>query len=105
MTHPLRTRHTAVSALCMAGAGVVGLSACGAVEAQQGTQAIVKASSVSCSVARSELQRAVEAYTMLEQKPPANEQALIPGYLLAPSQLMDIDANGKVVAAPGSGCP
>jgi hypothetical protein len=103
MTAQFRNRLLALGA---AGSlGVVGLTACGTVEAKQGTPAIVKASSLACDSARNELQKAVEAYTMLEQKPPANEQALIPSYLLAPSQLMDIDAKGNVVAAPGSGCP
>jgi hypothetical protein len=103
MTGPFRTRLTTLAALSALGAA--GLSACGTVEAKQGTQAIVKASSLACDSERSNMQRAVEAYTMLEQKPPANEQALVPGYLLAPSRLMDIDAAGKVVAAPDSGCP
>jgi hypothetical protein len=94
-----------LTALCLAASCTAGLSACGTVEAKQGTQGIVKASALACDQSRSELQRAVDAYTMLEQKPPENERALVPGYLLAPSQLMDIDAGGKVVAAPGSGCP
>ena len=100
MTAPIRTRLIALAAL-----GLVGLAACGTVEAKQGTKGIAQANSVACDVARQDMQRAVDAYTMLEQKPPANEQAMVPNYLLTPSQLMDIDATGKVVAAPGSGCP
>jgi hypothetical protein len=103
MTGPFRTHLAAVT--CLTVLSVAGLAACGTVEAKQGTQAIVKASALACDSARTEMQRAVDAYTMLEQKPPANEQTLVPGYLLAPSQLMDLDAQGNVVAAPGSGCP
>jgi hypothetical protein len=104
MTPPFSSHLHVVSALGAVGLCVAGLSACAAIEAKQGTQVIVKASTLACDSARDELQKAVEAYTMLEQKPPANEQALVPGYLLATSQLMDIDADGKVVAAPDSGC-
>ena len=105
MTPPFRSRLNVVNPMCAAVLCIVGLSACGTVEAKQGTQVIVKANSLACDSSRDELQKAVEAYTLLEQKPPANEQALVPGYLLATSQLMDIGADGKVVAAPDSGCP
>jgi hypothetical protein len=102
MTGPFRTHLFSLGAL--GALGLVGLSACGTVEAKQGAPAIAQASSLACDSARTELQKAVDAYTMLEQAPPPNEQALVPGYLLAPSQLMDIDAKGNVVPAPGSGC-
>ena len=100
MTAPFRNHLVSLAALC-----AVGVTACGTVEAKQGAPAIAHASSLACESARSELQKAVDAYTMLEQKPPDNEQALVPAYLLAPSQLMDIDDKGNVVAAPGAGGP
>ena len=80
------------------------LSACKDVVAETGTKAISQASGAACNMARNDMLRAVEAYTMLENKPPKSEADLVPKYLLGLSPLMDIDRQGNVVAAPGSGC-
>ena len=92
--------------------GVVALCGCKAVE--QGTKAISNttiagdnspnANSMACVSERHEVQMAVDSYTLLEDKPPAGEAALVPDYLRTQSKLMDIGPDGKVVAAPGSGC-
>ena len=82
------------------------LSSCAAMEAQQdGTEGIAQASEAACHTARLDVERAVEAYDLLEGSMPVNEMALVPNYLVVASPLMDLDRQGNVVAAPGSGCP
>jgi hypothetical protein len=71
---------------------------------QDGTQGIVEGSEAACHTAREDMERAVEAYSLLEGSPPANEMALVPNYLVVASPLMDLDRNGNVIPALGSGC-
>jgi len=72
---------------------------------EQGAQGISHANTVTCSAEREMLGKAVEIYFTLQGENPANEAALVPGYLHTESALMDLDANAAVVPAPGSGCP
>jgi hypothetical protein len=81
------------------------LSACTMAEAKTGAAAINNASAVQCQTERNTMEEAVANYKLLERKNPANEAALVPGYLITQSKLMDLDAAGNVIAAPGSGCP
>jgi hypothetical protein len=78
---------------------VVLLSSCAAMKGEQGHN-----NASACLTARQDLERAVESFTMLEGSPPASETALVPDYLVVASPIMDLDAQGNVVPAPGSGC-
>jgi len=80
------------------------LAACRPVDAETGTNAIGQATELQCNDARRTLQQAIDNYEILEGHLPRSEAALVPGYLVMQSTLMDIDADGNVVAAPGSGC-
>jgi hypothetical protein len=91
------------SALLVA-TGCVALSGCPSKTVQDGAESVDAGNGAQCFSDRKAVEAALEAYTMLEGKPPANEAAMVPDYLLAESQLMDIDAAGNVVAAPNSGC-
>ncbi|MBI4933555.1 MAG: hypothetical protein HY828_06730 [Actinobacteria bacterium] len=77
---------------------VVLLSSCATMKADQTNNA------AACHTARQDMERAVEAYDLLEGSPPPDEMALVPNYLVVASPIMDLDAHGNVVAAPGSGC-
>ena len=90
--------------ICILLGAAFGASGCVAAEAETGTKTIAGATELQCSEARRTLAQAVENYSLLEGKPPRNETALVPGYLLMTSPLMDLDATGNVVAAPNSGC-
>lgn len=62
------------------------------------------ASMSSCAAERHLVEKAVEAYYILEGAAPTDESQLVPNYLRKESAAMDVDAAGNVVAAPGSGC-
>ena len=79
-------------------------SACRPVDAETGTNAINQATELQCNDARRTLQQAIDNYEILEGHLPRSEAALVPGYLVMQSPLMDIDAEGNVIPAPGSGC-
>ena len=64
----------------------------------------VNATSAQCRAERDTLEMAIETYTILNGAPPLSEAAMVPDWLLGESVFMDIDANGLVVPAPGSGC-
>ena len=68
------------------------------------TVGVKHAGTSSCAVERHLVEQAVEAYFILEGSNPASESLLVPNYLRTESASMDLDANGNVVAAPGSGC-
>ena len=93
-----------VTTALLTATGCLALSGCPSKTVQNGSASLDAGSSVQCVTDRHEMQTALEAYTMLEGAPPANEAALVPAYLRTESALMDIDGTGHVVAAPGSGC-
>ena len=99
MTRPTVAAFTLATAAVLATA-----SACRPVDAETGTNAINQATELQCNDARRTLQQAIDNYEILEGKLPRDEAALVPGYLVMQSTLMDIDADGSVVPAPGSGC-
>lgn len=66
--------------------------------------AVRGASELQCNQARRDYVSAVENYSILEAKVPTSEMELVPQYLRMPSDLMDVDATGNVVAQPGGGC-
>ncbi len=69
-----------------------------------GTDGVKDAGTSSCAAERHLVEQAVEAYYILEGSNPTAESLLVPNYLRTESASMDIDADGNVVAAPGSGC-
>ena len=113
-------RTARVFAVAIAVAGTLMLSGCKTVE--QGIKAISpttstivgqtapaggldpNANAVSCANERQVFELAVESYTILEGMPPASEATMVPDYLVSESKLMDLAADGTVVAAPNSGC-
>ncbi len=69
-----------------------------------GTEGVKDAATSSCAAERHLVEQAVEAYYILEGSNPIAESLLVPNYLRTESASMDLDAEGNVVAAPGSGC-
>jgi hypothetical protein len=65
---------------------------------------IASASVAQCTAERDMLEKAIEAYLLLEGSLPASEAAMVPDYLRIQSVYFDIDAQGNVVPAPNSGC-
>ena len=93
-----------IATALLAATGCLALSGCPAKTVQEGAASIDAGSGVQCVTERDMMRQQVEAYTILEGAPPVNEAAMVPNYLRSESILMDIDAAGNVVAAPGSGC-
>ena len=89
-------------------AALVGLTACGDKPIEQlertGVTAIEQASALSCSQDAETLRQAIQIYTELEGKPPADETALVTdGNLREPSKLYDV-VDGQIVPTdPGCG--
>ena len=71
---------------------------------KEGAQGVDDAGKTSCVAERQMMESAVEAYYALEGHNPALESELVPMYVRRESVTMDLDSNGNVVAAPGSGC-
>lgn len=71
---------------------------------KEGREGMANANALSCKTERDMVRQAVENYTILEGKPPADEAALVPDYMRTLSTLMDLSPTGVVVASPGGGC-
>lgn len=65
----------------------------------------INATDAQCRAERRLVETAVETYTILQGAPPVDEAALVPDWLRVQSVFMDLDVEGNVVPAPGSGCP
>lgn len=73
--------------------------------AQQAIQQIDNGNAAACTTERSTIEKAVEAYTLLNPDKQVTEAAMVSdGYIREQSQLMDITATGAVVPAAGSVC-
>ncbi|HEY7627907.1 MAG TPA: hypothetical protein VH761_12595 [Ilumatobacteraceae bacterium] len=73
--------------------------------AQQAVEQIDNGNAAACTTERSTIEKAVEAYTLLNPDKPVTEAALVTdGYIREQSQLMDITATGAVVPAATSVC-
>jgi hypothetical protein len=72
--------------------------------ADQGIQAIDTASQLGCEESASAFRTAIEAYTSLEGSTPTEALLVERGYLRSQSDVLDLDAAGNVVPAPGSPC-
>jgi hypothetical protein len=87
----------------LAGLLVIG-AGCAKREAQEAAQ-IDNGQGAACTEERSLLEKAVQAYMLLNPDASVTEAALVSnGYLHAQSTLMDVTATGIVVPAPGSPC-
>ena len=82
------------------------VSACNpAQRARQAKDEVDSGNAAACVLERSTIEKAVQAYTLLNPDTPVTETAMVAGgYLHSPSVLMDITTNGTVVAAAGSVC-
>ena len=88
----------------LAATGCLALSGCPAKTVQEGAARIDDATAIQCVTERDMMRQQVEAYTTLTGALPVSEAAMVPDWLRAESTLMDIDATGNIIAAPGSGC-
>ncbi len=73
--------------------------------AEQAVEEIDTGNAAACAQERSTIESAVEAYTLLKPDSAVSESAMVAdGYIRQESVLMDIAADGRVVAAPGTVC-
>lgn len=73
--------------------------------ARQAKNDVDSGNAAACAMERSNIQKAVETYTLLNPDTPITETAMVEGgYLHQVSVLMDITSNGTVVPAAGSVC-
>ena len=93
-----------IATALLAATGCLALSGCPSKTVQEGGQAIDAGSGVQCATERDMMEKALEAYTLLQGAPPVNEAAMVPDWIRGESVLMDLDAAGQVIAAPNSGC-
>jgi hypothetical protein len=93
-------------ALALAVTAAGSLSACNpAQRARQAKDEVDSGNVAACVMERSTIEKAVQAYTLLNPDTPVTETAMVAdGYLHQPSVLMDITATGTVVPAVGSVC-
>ena len=99
-------RMTRPSTICVVALALVMLTACNpATRAKEAKQDVDNGNAAACVQERSTIGKAVQSYTLLEPDTPITEAAMVAGgYLHAESVLMDVQADGTVVAAPGSVC-
>ena len=94
------------STICLAAIALATLTACNpATQARQAKDDVDSGNAAACVQERSTIEKAVEAYTLLKPDLPVTEAAMIAaGFIREESKLMDITADGTVVAAPGTVC-
>ncbi len=82
------------------------LTACNpATVAKQAKTDVDSGNAAACTEERTVIEKAVQSYTLLEPDAPITEAALVAGgYIHSESQLMDVQADGTVVAAAGTVC-
>lgn len=71
--------------------------------AAEGIEAIDEADALTCDADRRTLEQAVEAFTLLEGRPPATEAELVPDFVREESERFDV-VDGAVVATAGGAC-
>ena len=94
------------SVLCLSIVIGASLTACNpAQRAREATNEIHSGNAAACVQERSTMEKAVEAYTLLNPDAPVTEAAMVAaGFVREESVLMDLTAAGTVVPAPGSVC-
>lgn len=72
---------------------------------KQALNEIHNGDSAACAEERSTMEKAVQAYMLLNPDTPVTEAAMVAGgFIHEPSVLMDVMSTGAVVPAPGSVC-
>ena len=99
-------RTTRGSLLCLALLAIGSMTACNpAQRAKVAVEEIDSGNSAACVQERSIIEKALEAYTLLNPDTPPTESAMVAaGFIHSESTLMDISPTGAVVAAPGTVC-
>jgi hypothetical protein len=92
--------------LCVVTVALASLTACNPAErAREAKVEVDSGNAAACTQERSTIEKAVEAYTLLNSDAPITEAAMVTaGYIHAESVLMDVRPDGVVVAAPGTVC-
>jgi hypothetical protein len=91
--------------MCLVGV-VFTLTACNpATVAKQAKTDVDNGNAAACTEERALIEKAVQAYTLLEPDAPITEAALVAGgFIHSESQLMDVQSDGTVVATTGTVC-
>jgi hypothetical protein len=91
---------------CVVMLAVGSLSACNpATQARVAKNDVDSGNAAACTQERSTIEKAVEAYQLLNPDTPVTEAAMVSGgFLHSASVLMDITSNGVVVPAAGTVC-
>ena len=99
-------RMTRPSSICVAALALVTLTACNpATRAKEAKNDVDSGNAAACVQERSTIEKAVQAYTLLDPDTPVTEAAMVAaGYIRTESVLMDVRPDGTVVAAPGTVC-
>ena len=99
-------RSTRPSTIYVVALALAMLTACNPAErARQAKDDIDSGNAAACTEERALIEKAVQAYTLLEPDAPVTEAAMVAGgYLHSESVLMDVQADGAVVAAAGTVC-
>ena len=94
------------SAMCLTVVIGVSLAACNPAErAKEAKVEVDKGNAAACVEERSTIEKALEAYTLLNPDAPVTEAAMVAaGFVRKESVLMDLTSAGTVVPAPGSVC-
>ncbi len=97
---------TRCSVLCLVVLATGSMTACNpAQRAKVAVQEIDSGNSAACASDRATIEKALEAYVLLNPDTPPTEAAMVAdGFIHEESKLMDISPTGTVVAAPGTVC-
>jgi hypothetical protein len=92
--------------LCIATLAMASLTACNPAErAKEAKDEVDSGNAATCAQERSTIEKAVEAYSLLNSGASVTEAAMVAaGYIRAESQLMDVKPDLSVVGAPGTAC-
>ena len=92
--------------LCLFIAVIGSMTACSpAHRAEVAVEEIDSGNAAACVEERSTIEKAVEAYTLLNPTTPPTEATMVAdGFIRRESKLMDVTTSGAVVAAPGTVC-
>jgi hypothetical protein len=99
-------RTTRWTAACLVVVATGAATACNpAHQARQAKNNVDSGNAAACVTERSTIEKAVEAYTLLNPDAAVTEGAMVAdGFIHQASVLMDVTATGSVVPAPGSVC-
>ena len=94
------------STMCIALVALGVVSGCNpATQAKVAKKDVDSGNAAACVEERSTIEKAVEAYTLLNPDTPVTETAMVAGgFIHQASVLMDVTADGLVVPAAGSVC-